>query len=406
MIARWQESNLREALEERRGVHLTGVRQCGKTTLSEHVAADGMRHVSLDEALMREAAEDDPAGFTSRPDGKTLVIDEIQKVPALLDAIKIRLDHDNTKGQYLLTGSSNLRFAKKINDSLAGRLGSVRLRTLSLGEMQGTCGDFLRRGFAGEFLPEYPDLDKRAVLHLAFQGGYPEVQGLKPKSRRAWFEDYLNDLLVKDIQDVTEIRKLGALRKVADWMFAHTSKFFDVVDLCARAQLSRITIDNYIDALKALYVVDEVAAWSRSDYVKIGKRPKYLAADPGLVANLLGWHEDSVYLDGEANGKLVETWVYHELAVLAERDSGCQITHYRDSEKREIDFLVENEHGAYLGVEVKAGSSVASADFKHLKWFASNLCKTPFTGIVLYSGRHVLRFGHGFYAVPLSALGN
>ena len=119
MIARWQESNLREALEERRGVHLTGVRQCGKTTLSEHVAADGMRHVSLDEALMREAAEDDPAGFTSRPDGKTLVIDEIQKVPALLDAIKIRLDHDNTKGQYLLTGSSNLRFAKKIKDSLA-----------------------------------------------------------------------------------------------------------------------------------------------------------------------------------------------------------------------------------------------------------------------------------------------
>ena len=157
-------------------------------------------------------------------------------------------------------------------------------------------------------------------------------------------------------------------------------------------------------ALKALYIFDSIPSWTKSDYDFIGKREKWIATDSGLVANILGWEEDEVYMDDTRCGKLIETWVYNQLAATAEAEGGYTISHYRDNRKREIDFMVERKDGALLGVEVKSGQASLD-DFKHLKWFAENLAKKPFTGIVLYSGCQTLRFGEGFYAVPMSALG-
>lgn len=154
---------------------------------------------------------------------------------------------------------------------------------------------------------------------------------------------------------------------------AHTAKFFEQNDLCSQAQLSKETATNYISALTALYLFDEVVPWTKSEYSRIGKRSKCFAADPSLAA-------------------------------LADSIGGYAVAQYRDSDKREIDFLVENEAGALLGVEVKSGSSVGDSDFKHLRWFRDNLVKGEFIGIVLHSGRETARFGNGLYAVPLGAL--
>ena len=403
MIKRWQEKLLREEIKTRRGVHLTGARQCGKTTLAEFVAQDEMRHLTLDDDRLLRAAKDDPYSFVDRRDGRTLVIGEIQKAVELLNAIKIRIDHDSSPGQYLISGSSNLRFTKAVKDSLAGRLGRVRLRTLSLGEVSGGKGDFLRCAFAHDFPSMLPAFDKRDVIHTAFCGGYPEPMSYGERSRRRWYVEYMQDLLTKDVQDVTEVRKLSALQKVAEWMMAYSSKFFEMNGLCRAALLGKETVANYLSALKAMYVVDEVAPWSGSDYGKLGKRSKYFVPDAGLVANLQGWDEDRVYYDDDKCGKLVETWVYHELASLVDYDESYELTQYRDGEKREIDFLIKDSEGALLGIEVKAGS-VSQGDFKHLKWFRDNLAKDAFTGIVLYSGRETLSFGAQCYAVPLSAL--
>lgn len=404
MISRWQELNLRNYLRIRRGVHLAGARQCGKSTLAEFVAGTSMRHITLDDDLYLRAAREDPRGFVERLDDRTLVIDEIQKVPELLNAIKIQLDHDNSTGQYLITGSSNLHFVKAVRDSLAGRLGRIRLRTLASGEIMGGQGDFLKKAFAREFKGDYPEMGKREVIHCAFCGGYPEPREFASADRKQWFAEYLDDLLTKDIQEITEVRKIDSLKKVAHWLLSYSSKFFEFKDMCATVQLSKETAANYLAALKALYLLDELSPWADRDYKRLGKRSKYFVSDPGLVANILGWNEDVVYYDSDASGKLVETWVYHELASLAEVESGYELSHYRDCDKREIDFMVKREDGALLGIEVKAGS-VCGDDFKHLKWFGQNLVQAhSFTGIVLYGGSGTLRFGEGYYAVPFSAL--
>lgn len=404
MIARWQKDSVLSALKARRVVHLTGARQTGKTTLAKSLGLERSRHVTLDKALYLKAAQDDATGFLDRSPGETFVIDEVQKVPALLDEIKIRVDENNERGQYLLTGSANLRFAKAIKDSLAGRMRTVRLRTLTSGEIASGKGDFLVRAFAREFESVGGGFGKRDIVHACFAGGYPEAMGLGDRDRRDWFRDYLDDILLKDVKDVTEIRKLPALRLAAKWLLAHTARFFVQSELCSKAQISKDTADGYVSALTALYLFDEVEPWSGSDYGRLGKRSKYLAADPALAANLLGWNEDEAYYDDDRCGKIVETWAYRELSVLADVAGGCTISQYRDSDKREIDFIAENEAGDMLGVGVKAGSSIGDSDFTHLRWFRNNLAKGAFTGIVLYSGRETARFGDGMYAVPFGML--
>ena len=406
MFNRWQTEKVKHQLTYRRGVNLTGARQVGKSTLTEMLNLQNARRWSLDDDDICRAAADDAKGFVKHGDGQTIIIDEVQKVPSLLNAIKMVVDKDNAKGQYLLTGSANIRFAKMVKDSLAGRLGTVRLRQLAFAEIEGRKPDFLdvafKRGFEGR---DFRGLGKRDILHLAFKGGYPEARELPPPDRQDWFKTYLDDLLTKDIQDITEIRKVETLRKVAISVVAHSAQFLAVNELSAKAALAKVTLQNYIAALKALYLFDSVPAWAKSDYELIGKREKFFATDSALLANLLGWNEDDAYIDEGKNGKLVETWVYNQLAAIAETGLDYSISHYRDSNKREIDLIVERSDGAMLGIEVKSGSSLGAADFKHLKWFAKNLARGEFTGIVLYSGEHTLRFGEGFYAVPLAALG-
>ena len=171
------------------------------------VSLEKCRRYTLDAKKVREVAAGDPYGFVKHVAGETLVIDEIQKVPELLDAIKIVVDRDNSKGQYLLTGSSNLHFAKTVKDSLAGRLGRIRLRPLSYGEINGKAPSFLACAFAREFKSEYADIDKRGIIvvpdFLANSGGvigsyFEWVQDL---AGFFWTEEEYNNRLVPIMKD-------------------------------------------------------------------------------------------------------------------------------------------------------------------------------------------------------------
>lgn len=407
MISRWLEPHIVESLSFRRVVHITGARQTGKTTLAASLPFPNAKRYTMDNDRIRETAKADAIEFTRRRDGETMILDEVQKAPELLNAVKIHVDESNERGQYLLTGSASLDFSHAVSDSLAGRMHTARLRTLSLGEIAGTKPRFLTNAFCREFKASANVLNKRDVMHMAFIGGYPETLDFSGRARRQWCKDYIRTLITRDIKEVTEIRKVAILGEITRWLLARSSKLFAVEEACAGIGVTKPTMDNYIEALCALYVFDRIPAWNKTDYDRIGKKPKYFACDPALMANCLDWKEDAAYLDSDLSGKLVETWVYHELSVLADTEDGdYEIFHYRDKLKREIDFIVTDESGAILGIEVKSGGMVGANDFRHLKWFAANLAKEhSFTGIVLYAGPDVLRFGEGFYAVPLAALG-
>jgi len=202
-----------------------------------------------------------------------------------------------------------------------------------------------------------------------------------------------------------DVRAYQVLRKMMEMLLAYSARFFAEVDFTTVLGIKHETFERFMSILKTLYLIDEVPAWRGSDYEGINKRSKYFASDTGMIASMLRWNEDDVYLDSERSGKFVESWVYNQLVAQLELDPDYTIFQYRDKQQREIDFIVEADDGSILGIEVKAGSDVGESDFKHLKWFRDNLTEgRSFTGIVVYTGEMTLPFGNNLAAVPIGMI--
>jgi len=419
-ITRWQTSGVLEALQTRRVVLLEGARQCGKTTLAKSLqTSPGMIYRTLDDVALQAAARADPHGFVAHGAG-LMVIDEIQRAPELLQAIKKEVDENTVPGRFLLTGSANIQSSPGVTESLAGRVGHQRLRPFAAGEIARVAPTFVARalredwaGLTGNYsaapgvAPTAPMSGKDAVLLQAMRGGYPEVQALGDKAVRRWHQDYVAALMARDLQDIAHIRRKDSMRKLLEVLAAWSGKFMDVSAIGGQLALSRPTLETYINALQTLFLVERVRPWAKTDYDRVSKQDKLFMTDTGLAASLLRWQFDKVRLDADLSGKLVEGFVFTQLAAqLDAQDDPCHLTHYRDREQREIDFVIETPDGMTVGVEVKAGSAVGLDSFKHLVWFRDRMLqnKAPFLGLVLYTGEQVLRFGEQLWAVPMHVL--
>ncbi|MEO0443730.1 MAG: ATP-binding protein [Pseudomonadota bacterium] len=402
---RWQQSTIERMLNKRRILLLSGPRQCGKTTLARSLQSDDAAYLTLDDTTLEAAAQNDPHTFVKHQ-SKTLIIDEIQRVPSLLTAIKKVVDEDNRPGQYLLTGSANIQALPNVQESLAGRVSNIRLRPLSQGEQQQKTPSFLERAFSGHVDKGSEFYDRDTLLDIALSGGFPESLTLDSLERKAWHLDYIQAMLERDLKDIAKIQRQDAMRELVSVLAAWSSKFMDIASIGKGLSIRRPTVESYISALEALYLVERVRPWTKTDYERVGKQSKLFMTDCGLMASLLGWRMDQIRLDSDRSGKLIETFAFNELASQVDvHKPRYQLYHYRDREKREIDFIIEREDGALLCVEIKAGSSVKNNDFKHIHWFKKHLAKdNPVTGVILYSGEHIAAFGEGLWVVPFGEL--
>lgn len=405
LYPRWQQGAIEQGLRIRRILLVNGPRQSGKTTLVRDLLATGTEYRTLDDLTLREAADNDPHGFVKSRSG-TLIIDEVQRAPNLLPAIKKVVDEDNRPGQYLLTGSANIQSLPGVQESLAGRAARISLRTLAQGEQQRQSPAFLERVLAHSFDARYESLDRDDLLDRALRGGFPEAITLQQRDRVRWHRDYIAALLERDLQDMARIRRQDAMRELVTTLAAWSGKFIDITAIGAGLSIRRPTIESYLNALEALHLVERVRPWGQTDYARAGKQSKLFMTDCGLMASILGWQAEQIRWDSDRCGKLMETFAFNELAAQVDANDGeCQLYHYRDREKREIDFIVVRADGTMLGIEVKAGSSVSRADFRHLTWFQKRLTgNRDFTGILLYAGGRVVSFGQGLWAVPFSYL--
>ncbi len=405
--ARWQRGTLEKALETRRVLLLRGARQCGKTSLARELISKDIAYRNLDDSAVLRIAETDPRGVVKHV-GRTLIIDEVQHAPDLLSAIKISVDEDTRPGQYLLTGSVDMDSSPGVQESLAGRIRKVRLRPLAHGEILGASPDFLDRAFRQDF--GHPDrvYDRDSMLDIAFAGGFPEAILLDGAERRLWHRNYVDALLERDLRDLGRIRRRDAMGELIRTLAAWSGRFMDISAIGAGLPITRPTVETYINALEALYLVECLRPWKRTDYARAGRRPRLFMADSGLMASILGWDRQQVHMDAYRSGKLVETFMFNEIATQVDIHAGeYDLFHYRDREKREIDFLVERDDGALLGIEIKAGSAIGRNDFRSLKWFQENIARErQFTGIVLYSGEIAGSMGNGLWAVPFGTIWN
>lgn len=398
---RWQSETIKHALKTRRVVLLNGPRQCGKTTLAKQLISSKVQYLTLDDVTLREAATRDPQGFVQH-EYTTLIIDEIQRAPSLLIAIKKIVDEDTRSGQYLLTGSANIQSIPSVQESLAGRITKIRLKTLSQGEIQGSQPGFLEYAFNQNFKYAYKPATQEEIIRMAVGGGFPEAIQLPGRDQRKWHLDYVEALLERDLQDIAHIQKHDVMKRLIEILAAWSSKYMDIAAICSGLSLRRETLEAYINALESLYLVERVPAWRKTDYDRVGKKPKIFMADSGLMFSLLSWNREQIRYQSDPLGKLMETFAFNEIsAQVGVHSEFYELFHYRDREQREIDLIVEREDQSLLGIEIKSASVVTKNDFKHLLWFKNNLSpKKPFVGVVLYTGNSLISFGEGLWAVP------
>lgn len=403
MIPRLLAAELDAALADRPVVLLHGPRQAGKSTLARAAARRRrMEYLSFDDAAILAAARDDPQGFLAGLEGP-VVLDEVQRVPELFPAIKLRVDHDRTPGSYLLTGSANVLAMPRLSESLAGRMEIQTLWPLSQAEIGGTTGRFLKGLFGGR-LPKPGDGD-RSLAERILRGGYPEVATGGLKRRSEWFSSYLTTILQRDIRDLANIEDLSAVPRLLTLLAARPAGLLNVAGLSRDSGIPASTLKRYLALLEATFLVQLIPAWFINMGQRLVKSPKVVLTDCGFAAHLLGLDRRRLDREPVLRGGLMESFVGMELRKqIGWNGMRVTIHHFRSHSGDEVDLVLEGPGGDLVGIEVKAGSTLSSADFKGLRALAAGAGKRFIRGVVLYTGTHVLPFGPGLEARPMQSL--
>jgi predicted AAA+ superfamily ATPase len=387
-------------------VLIHGPRQSGKTTLARAVGeARGYHYVSFDDDASRAAAAADPVGFVDRLPPKT-ILDEVQRVPGIFTSLKTVIDRRRTPGRFILTGSANVLLVPALADSLAGRMGILRLHPLSQSEIGEHRPRFIDTLFGQGFRTGLADRLGIGLAERITAGGYPAALARRTPTRRAaWYRDYVDTQLQRDVRDLTKVRALDALPKLLMLAAAQTARLINVADLAAPFELARPTIHDYVTLLERVFLVERLPPWHTNRLSRLVKRPKLHVCDTGLACALLGVDAAALDEDRQLLGQMLETFVLQELRRQASwRSMPTDFFHFRDRDDFEVDMVLEQGHGAVAGVEVKAAATVGEGDLRGLRKLKDAAGDRFVAGVVLYDGTATITFAKDLFAVPVRRL--
>ena len=401
---RFVERRIRDALTDTRVVLLVGPRQSGKTTLAQKLAGKDMVFLTLDNATTLDSARTDPVGFVRGLD--RAVIDEIQRAPDLLLAIKESVDNDPRPGRFLLTGSSNLMTLPRVADSLAGRMETVRLLPLARSEILGNQPSFFRDVFSDRTPAVSEAIVGDDLIELVLAGGYPEgLARRSPLRRERWYLDYVDAILQRDLQDVAQIEQAQQMPRLLRVLAQHAGQLVNYSGIGAPLGINHVTTRKYVSALESLFLTMTLSPWYTNDLKRLIKTPKLHFLDSGLLAALRDLSLSRLRSERELFGSLLETFVLAELLKLASwSDDRFEFTHFRDKQQNEVDIVIENRQGRVLGIEVKASATVTKSDFAGLHRLAEGSRDRFAMGLVLHDHDKTIPFGKHMYAAPISTL--
>ena len=405
--ARYVKKTVSTALEDTPVVFLKGARQVGKSTLVQEFVDDSWTMINLDDQNQRELIESDPVGFMRAHQEKKVAIDEIQRLPELLLHIKQSVDANRAPGRFILTGSANAMVLPRVADSLAGRIETIQLNPLSECEIHDVKPTFLHRLTQGEHFPEMTCVpDKAYLIRRVVEGGFPEpLLRASPQRATAWYKQYVNSLIHKDMQDLLHIDHPDKMLTLLKLTAFYSGKLINFSELGNKVDLNAETVKKYIELLEHLFFIRKLPAWHSNEQKRLIKTSKVHMTDTGLSCAIRDI--DANYLNDHPKefGSLLETFVLNELY---KQSSWLQqelvFYHYRDKSKQEMDCVLENARGDIFAVEVKASATISPKDFKALQHLRESEKDRFKMGVLLYDGDRVMPFGEKLYAVPIYAL--
>jgi uncharacterized protein len=404
MFPRFAERHVREALSDTRIVMIAGPRQAGKTTLARQISSHAMPFRTLDDTTTRDGALTDPAGFLRGLDGA--VIDEVQRAPDLLLAIKAIVDADPRPGRFLLTGSANLMTLPKVADSLAGRMEVVRLLPLAQSEIQGQPSAFLEQAFQGAPPAVRMPIVGDDLIAAVLAGGYPEALTRRSWARRQrWYMDYVDAIVQRDVRDVAQVEQIQMMPRLLRVLARYSGQLLNFTTLGGPLGMNHVTTQKYTGIFESLFLIRTLQPWYTNTLKRLTRTPKLHFLDSGLLAALRDVSPDRLRQDRFPFGAILVTFVLTKILKLASwAEARFEFSHFRDKDRHEVDIVIENQRGQVVGIEVKASATVTNSDFRGMRRLAEACGERFVLGLVLYDHDQTVPFGDRLFAVPLSAL--
>ena len=398
------EQRIRNALIDTRVVLLCGPRQSGKTTLARRIAGDSMPFASLDDATTLDAALADPVGFLRGLD--RVVVDEIQRAPELILAIKTAVDTDTRPERFLLTGSANLMTVPRVADSLAGQMGIIRLLPLAQAELRDAHSSFLDKVFAYEAPGSQTSIVGDGLVEIVLAGGgYSEAL-----SRSGWQRhqdrhlDYIEAIVQRDVRDVSRIEQPGSLPRLLRVLAEHSGQLANYSRFGAPLGMNHVTTRKYLGVFESRFLVHTLPPWYPNRLKRLTKSPQAAFSGLRTAGGAEADHSRPPAPRPCTVGPLLETFVLSELLKLATwADDRNAFSRLRGKEGNEVDIVVENGRGDVVGVEVKASATVSKGDFSGLQRLAAGVGEKFVMGIVLYDHDVSVSLGQQMAAVPISS---
>ncbi len=402
---RFIQPRIEEALQDTPVVCLLGPRQVGKSTLCQKLAPK-RSYLTLDDQVILIAAKNDPDGFIrSLPEFVTL--DEVQRAPELLIAIKAEVDRNRKPGRFLLTGSANLLLLPKVKESLAGRIEILHLHPLTETEKEKTKSVFLERFLLQQLKGSITGSQQEAtnIAERVCNGGYPEPNSRTPKRARQWFKQYLQTIIQNDVADIANIRNEDELHNLAELLALRTGNLLNTNSISTDLKLRRDTTDKYISILEHLFLVYRLPAWYNNQAKRLVKAPKVHLVDSGLASALNNlkvedWHSFSTNF-----GPILESFVIQQIRAQAEwLEEPVNLSHYRDKDQVEVDLVIEQGRNVY-GIEVKKAISIQEKDGEGLRRLAHQAGKNFKGGVLIYCGSNAIALKtENCFAIPIDWL--
>lgn len=369
-IHRSLERKVKKMNESFKVIMVTGARQVGKTTMLKHLAEGSDRtYVSMDDADLRELAENDSKLFFQiyQP---PILIDEVQKAPALFEQIKIMSDESDERGRFWLTGSQSKKLMKQAGDSLAGRIGVLKMYSLSAKEIAGNADDIFEDFSAGSMMQRSKNYPKNNILDIytrIWEGGMPDILSMDNEMRREYWNSYIEAYLMRDAVDDNGIKDTEGFRKFLRACAAFSGNLLNYNDLGNAAEISGVTAREWIKVLQSMGIIYLLEPFHSNELKRMVKTPKLYFCDTGLCAFLSSWTSRDTLMNGAASGHYLENYVVMEMlrnSVYGEKD--VKLNYYRDTNQKEIDLVIDSD-GILHPFEIKRA---ASPDKKPIKSFS------------------------------------
>jgi len=410
MRHRFAQSIVEDTLADTPITVIQGARQVGKSTLTRQVLAHrDAKLVSLDVAAVFNAAKADPDAFVRQTSG-LLGVDEVQRVPELVRAMKDAVEEDRRPGRFLITGSANLLELPGTQESLAGRAETVPLYGLSRGEVVGKQEDFvdlLMAGDAHTLSKRHSSMRRNDYLEILCAGSYPEPMSRAGRRRNAWFDNYLGRIVSRDARDVSRLAHLDRLPALIRLLAANNAGELVKARIATDSGIPETSVTSYVDLLQTLYLIHQVPAWGNNLTGRVTGRPKVALLDTGLAARLNNVSPAAMApgVVSDAAGGLFEAFAAGELRrQLVWSEAAPGLFHFRARTGIEVDLVLEDGDRNVAGIEVKAATTVTAADFRGLAFLRDKLGERFRLGVLLHTGPQALPFGDRLWALPYEAM--